>query len=282
MLNSKLKNRAISNYQASVKRYKKLAEETQKLSSDLMVERQKSVQLIENVERFVNSLANTEKIFDKDFGKIVVFLSKFKEATEFKVESVKAAKVGGGVGGAGVAAGMGVTAFAPSAAMAIATTFGTASTGAAISSLSGAAATNAALAWLGGGALAAGGGGMSAGTALLGLAGPIGWTIGGVALAGGAVYTNRENKKVAEKAIAEKAKVERIIYKFTGFITEIIEIKDLTIKHTEGLSKDLDGIIALDKQNYLDYTADEKLALGALVNNTLSLAKLLIRTVKTY
>jgi hypothetical protein len=46
--------------------------------------------------------------------------------------------------------------------------FGAASTGAAISGLSGAAATNATLAWLGGGSLAAGGGGMALGSAVLG------------------------------------------------------------------------------------------------------------------
>lgn len=50
----------------------------------------------------------------------------------------------------------------------------TASTGTAISSLSGVAATNATLAWLGGGSLAAGGGGVALGTAVLGgmVAGP--------------------------------------------------------------------------------------------------------------
>ena len=71
---------------------------------------------------------------------------------------------------------------APTAAMWVATTFGTASTGTAISALSGAAATNAALAWLGGGALSAGGGGIVAGNALLAMAGPIGWTIAGATL----------------------------------------------------------------------------------------------------
>ena len=47
-------------------------------------------------------------------------------------------------------------------------TLGTASTGAAIGGLSGVAASNATLAWFGGGALAAGGGGMALGTAVLG------------------------------------------------------------------------------------------------------------------
>ncbi len=51
---------------------------------------------------------------------------------------------------------------------ALVSSIGTASTGTAIVSLSGAAATNATLAWLGGGALAAGGGGVAAGTAVLG------------------------------------------------------------------------------------------------------------------
>ena len=47
-------------------------------------------------------------------------------------------------------------------------TFGVASTGTAIGTLSGAAASNAILAWLGGGSLAVGGGGIAAGTVVLG------------------------------------------------------------------------------------------------------------------
>ncbi len=60
----------------------------------------------------------------------------------------------------------------------------TASTGAAIGGLSGVAATNATLAWIGGGALAAGGGGMALGTAVLGglVAAPA-FLIGGFAIA---------------------------------------------------------------------------------------------------
>lgn len=59
---------------------------------------------------------------------------------------------------------------------------GSASTGAAIAGLSGAAATNATLAWLGGGAIAAGGGGMALGTAVLGgiIAGPALLVAGGI------------------------------------------------------------------------------------------------------
>jgi len=53
-------------------------------------------------------------------------------------------------------------------AWALVSTVGAASTGTAIAGLSGVAATNATLAWFGGGAIAAGGGGMAAGTLVLG------------------------------------------------------------------------------------------------------------------
>lgn len=61
-------------------------------------------------------------------------------------EEYRASHVGKGTAAAGVAVGAGVAAFAPTAALAIATTFGTASTGTAIATLSGAAATNTATA----------------------------------------------------------------------------------------------------------------------------------------
>ncbi|MFZ3499116.1 hypothetical protein ACODT5_38900 [Streptomyces sp. 5.8] len=64
-------------------------------------------------------------------------------------------------GGVAVGAGAGALTFAAVGA------FAAASTGTAISALSGAAATSATLAWLGGGSLAAGGGGVAAGTAVL-------------------------------------------------------------------------------------------------------------------
>lgn len=84
----------------------------------------------------------------------------------------------------GGAAGATAAVAAPQAAILGVSTFATASTGTAISSLSGAAATNATLAWLGGGSLAAGGGGMATGSAVLGLiaAAPAAF-IGGITVA---------------------------------------------------------------------------------------------------
>ncbi len=71
---------------------------------------------------------------------------------------------------------------------------GTASTGTAIASLSGAAAVNATLAALGGGALAAGGGGMALGSAVLGAA-----TLGVGILVGGIIF-NLVGNSISDKA----------------------------------------------------------------------------------
>ena len=74
----------------------------------------------------------------------------------------RVAEIAGGVASKGVGAYAAVT-----ATTGLVGALGTASTGTAISTLSGAAASNATLAWLGGGALAAGGGGIVVGTAVL-------------------------------------------------------------------------------------------------------------------
>lgn len=95
-----------------------------------------------------------------------------------------------GTVGVGTAIGVG----GQTAAMSIATTFGTASTGTAISTLSGAAATNAATAWLGGGALAAGGGGMATGSLVLGAIPVVGWGLA-AAGAGYGIYRYCKNRK---------------------------------------------------------------------------------------
>lgn len=89
--------------------------------------------------------------------------------------------------------------------------FATASTGTAISALSGVAATNATLAWLGGGSLAAGGGGMALGTAVLGgiVAGPalaiFGHIVGNSAEAALANANNNLQQAKTHYAEGEKA-----------------------------------------------------------------------------
>lgn len=115
-----------------------------------------------------------------------------------------------GAGVAGAATGTAIVTLGPTAAMALATTFGTAATGTAISALSGVAATNAALAWLGGGALAAGGGGMAAGSAVLAMFGPVGWALGGIAVSSTGLLAYHKNKKIEKQALEATNEVKSI------------------------------------------------------------------------
>ena len=131
--------------------------------STLYRERTRAVDMIVHIEELVNSIANRPKGFDVEIAEIQTHRESFVGTCEFAKAELEAAKKSALGAGAGVATGAAIVSVAPTVAMWVATTFGTASTGTAISALSGAAATNAALAWLGGGALAAGGGGMAAG-----------------------------------------------------------------------------------------------------------------------
>ena len=169
---------------------------------------------------------------------------------------------------------------APTAAMWVATTFGTASTGAAISTLSGAAATNAALAWLGGGALAAGGGGMAAGNALLAMAGPVGWTIAGASLlASILLFTSKKTKLNKQKneeieAVKENTnRVKQIGSKITLLLEETSTMRD-------GLNKAYSQCLDLFHGDYSSFTDAQKQNLGALVNHAMTLSALFGKTIE--
>lgn len=280
MFNSNLKKESIKELESCIARYDVVIENTKTSSMKLFDIRMKAVKLIGIIERYINTIANTPKSFEKEFNEISLIVNNFnEELSNIEYEAKKVEAVSGGIAGAGIAAGAGVAAFAPTAAMAIATTFGTASTGTAIASLSGAAATNAALAWLGGGALAAGGGGMVAGNALLALAGPVGWAIGGGALAGSALFSSSKNKKLAEEAQAKTIEVKETTTKFERINYEIIKLHTLTVDSGKGINKIYDKLLKTSKRDFNSFTPDEQYELGALVNNTKSFAKLLIKVV---
>ncbi len=179
----------------------------------------------------------------------------------------------------GVTAGTAVASMAPTAAMWVATTFGTASTGTAISALSGAAATNAALAWLGGGALAAGGGGMVAGQALLALAGPIGWGIVGTSALASVIIMVRKRLKLQEKKRDEIVRMKNCTEALKELETRVAAIRN----QTEAIYSDLSGQDAMcmsyKNGDYSTFTSKDKKRLGALVNNTKALSALLSETV---
>lgn len=240
----------------------------------LFVERSRAVDTIAFVESLVNSIANRPKSFDTEFEEISTNRRKFTDSCEFTNRELMEARKAATGAGAGLAAGASVAFMAPTAAMWIATTFGTASTGAAISTLSGAAATNAALAWLGGGAIAAGGGGMAAGNAFLALAGPIGWTIAGATLLSSIlIFTAKKtklNKQKNEEILAVKQNTELVREMDVQIGTILSETSEVRNKLNEMYLK----AISLYGADYLSLNDEQKYLLGALVNNTKALAAL--------
>lgn len=246
----------------------------------LYVERCRAVDAISNVEDLVNSIANRPKTFDSEFEEIRVNKSHFTDSCEFADRELQAAREAAGGAGAGLAAGASVAFMGPTAAMWVATTFGTASTGTAISTLSGAAATKAALAWLGGGTLAAGGGGTAAGTALLAMAGPIGWTIAGATLLSSILLFAKKKTKLNKQKNEEIESVKQnteIIKELDGKISQIMnETKGIMI----GLKESYTGCMRLFGGDYSTFSDDERRSLGALVNNTKALSAMFDKTIE--
>tara|TARA_B100000378_G_scaffold43013_1_gene32294 strand:+ start:253 stop:1266 length:1014 start_codon:yes stop_codon:yes gene_type:complete len=245
----------------------------------LLRQRERSTDLIDLVEFLVNSIANTPKSFGKDFEEIDVHKAQFVEVLEFARKDLEAARASAAGAGAGFAAGAAVASMAPTAAMWAATTFGVASTGTAISTLSGAAATNAALAWLGGGALAAGGGGTAAGSALLALAGPIGWTVAGATLLVSIVLFTRkrlENRDAKQEALAG---VKYNIAFVRGVDAQIDDLLQRTAALREHLLNRYRDALVFFGADFLALSASEQSRLAALVNNAKAAAALLSHTV---
>ena len=255
MFNNGLKKEALSNLKKEKSLY-----DAQLSTTAITLEgfHNKKLEVKDKVQKFYKEI---EKIGGKpdyikiELHKIEMELNKFDDELR-KIEREVGNQNYGTLAGAGVAAGAGIAAFGPTVAMAIATTFGTASTGTAIATLSGAAATNAALAWLGGGAIAAGGGGMAGGGALMAATGPFGWAVGGTALAIGGFMANSKNKEIARKAteqihilkeesqklksLTSKVNFDRIELskQYTTFSSVINAIKLKGVSHWSELSED--------------------------------------------
>ena len=274
------KKEALAAHKKALKKYKKASKQMNAAGEELYTARQRCLPLIRDIEDLINSLARTPKSFETAISDIRKSKEKFHKTETYAQESMEAAIKSGSGAAAGVAGGAAVATLAPSAAMWVATTFGTASTGTAISALSGAAATNAALAWLGGGALAAGGGGMAAGNAFLALAGPIGWSIaGGTAVI--ALFTmGASNKKIAEKAHKETKRIKKVRAKMKKTTAQIEHLRDKTTSLSGALRQSYDALRAVYRADYAQLDQATQKSLGAVVNNTQTLAALLNETIQ--
>ena len=245
----------------------------------LYVERCRAVDTIEDVENLVNSIANRPKDFDSEFEEIETNRKHFTDSCEFANRELEAAREAAGGAGAGLAAGASVAFMGPTAAMWVATTFGTASTGTAISTLSGAAATNAALAWLGGGAVAAGGGGTAAGTALLAMAGPIGWTIAGATLLSSILLFAKKRTKINKEKNEEIEAVKQNTEAVKETDAKISQIINETKSIMDGVKASYTDSLTSFGKDYQEFTEEQKLKLGSLVNNTKALSAMFNKTI---
>ena len=280
MFNSSLKKSALTIHENAVTRYNSSYETLTAACAALHEQREKAIVQIEAVKQLVNSIANTPKEFETQMGQIRQELLKFRQTKEYADEAFKSAAISGVGILSGVAAGGAVAALAPTAAMGIATTFGTASTGTAIAALHGVVQTNAALAWLGGGALAAGGGGMAAGQALLALAGPIGWGISATATSVSLVSLTSKNKKIANQAVEEAKKIETARGDLDNTIEKVKQISVETQTLSEKLTDQMEHSKKYENTDYAVLEYEAQMLLGTLVNNTLALACLVNRTVE--
>lgn len=150
-----------------------------------------------------------------DINKENVNIPKF-DAQDLEQASVGAGILVGGLSGAALGT-LGGYAAAGATTAAVAA-LGAASTGTPIAALSGAAATNATLAALGGGSLAAGGGGMALGSAVLG-----GATLGVGLLVGGIIFSmvGSNISEKADKAYSQMLENEKVINKICSYLESL-------------------------------------------------------------
>lgn len=283
MFNNGLKKEALRIHEETLNSYNKSYEEMEKSCEQLYEIRSKSVELIKLIQRVVNSIANTPKEFDTELGKIGRELSKFNETEEYAKEAYNASVKAGANIVEGAAAGLGVASMVPSALMSIATTFGTASTGTAISALSGAAAQKAAMAWIGrtfAGFAVKEGAGMAAGQAFLALAGPIGWGITAASTGISLISLTNKNKELADNAVKEAKEIAKAREALVETIEKVNELRSKTDLLFRDMSRQRDKITRSMNLDYLTIENEDKIFLGALVNNTLSLSILLNETVE--
>lgn len=279
MLYTKPKKEALEIHKKAVDKYNDAFAEMESFGKALYKKRGESIQLLKRIESFINSIANRPKEFEKTISSIQTERKKFHETEMYAAKALESAIKSSAGAAAGAAGGVAVASLAPSAAMWVATTFGTASTGTAISTLSGAAAAKAALAWLGGGALSAGGAGVAGGQALLALAGPIGWSIAGGATAVAALTLGHKNHKIADEALEEAKKVTIAGAELRESCVKAQDLDERTDRLYKDLQLSLDECHSIDGADYSSLSTDWQYKLGSLVNNSLSLAMLLNETV---
>lgn len=193
---------------------------------------------------------------------------------EIKKLSLSAALVLGGLGSAVIGTAGGIV--TGGATTTLISALGIASTGTSISSLSGIAATNAIYAALGGGVISAGGGGIAAGTVVLG-----GTTLGIGLLAGGFLF-EKYAESMKEKVKEIFMETEKITYEINKICNHLNRLKKVAINFSGILAlvdriykfhliKSAEIVLINKKTDWKTFTEKEKL----IIQNTILLVGLL-------
>jgi hypothetical protein len=238
LFNTNSKKKALEELEGAQKQYELTGRRASDAVQSLYKKRKEAVIAIESAEKILKKQPDfgTENI--KKVADARASIRLFTEALLNEKSSLNINESTGKYASAamaGTAAGAAVATLGPTAAMAFATTFGSAATGTAISTLSGAAATNAALAWLGGGALAVGGGGMAAGSTILAMAGPIGLAIGTVSVGFAGFKAAKKNSEIAKNANDMTKQIKQKIEKLNTSITQICNLGTIISEDTKTL-----------------------------------------------
>lgn len=120
---------------------------------------------------------------------------------------------------------------------------------------------------------------MTAGSALLALAGPVGWSIAGATLLSSILLFTSKKAKMNKQKNEEVQAVKKNIESVRELDGEISLILSKTTGVRSGLNDMLVKSLPLFGADYLALDKSQKQLLGALVNNTKALSAMLERTV---
>ena len=125
LFNSKLRAKAVEDYNNAVERYENVADDLAKSTQALYDLRKIAIVHVKYVEQHINQLANTPKEFAVELHKINTEVTTFENKEDEIKEAEKQAKAAEGGSGAGAtlsALGIAVATMGPTAAMGVATT----------------------------------------------------------------------------------------------------------------------------------------------------------------
>ena len=236
----RMQKRAINKFEENNKKTTKQMDSVGKAELSILSSFEKFADLMENI--------HGRPKFEK-YSKEDIKLPEYT-AEELREVSVKAGIVMGSLGGAAAGTAGGIAAAG-------------ATTGAALASLGGGAATDVALVALGGSALAAGGGGMALGTAVLG-----GATLGVGLLVGGMIFnvTGSKLSEKADEAYYQARETEKKVDEIVGYLKELYEsaksFEDCLKEVKEQYQKRMDimkvVVYVQKKVNWDEFTETEK------------------------